>query len=82
MRQWLEASTQLEEGEAPEVGGQQGLVRRLVDGHSFFSPWAASVYSRWEVEEDWCLSVLRSYQAEHGPDFPWSVGKEDLHGGV
>lgn len=22
------------------------------------------------------MSVLRSYQAEHGPDFPWSVGKD------
>ncbi|XP_076414339.1 phosphatidylserine lipase ABHD16A isoform X2 [Peromyscus maniculatus bairdii] len=49
VRQWLEASSQLEE---------------------------ASVYSRWEVEEDWCLSVLHSYQAEHGPDFPWSVGED------
>lgn len=36
----------------------------------------ASVYSRYEVEDDWCVSVLRSYQAEHGPGFPWSVGKE------
>uniref|UniRef100_G1TMM5 Phosphatidylserine lipase ABHD16A n=1 Tax=Oryctolagus cuniculus TaxID=9986 RepID=G1TMM5_RABIT len=49
VRQWLEASSQLEE---------------------------ASIYSRWEVEEDWCVSVLRSYQAEHGPDFPWSVGED------
>uniref|UniRef100_A0A673T2M1 Phosphatidylserine lipase ABHD16A n=1 Tax=Suricata suricatta TaxID=37032 RepID=A0A673T2M1_SURSU len=49
VRQWLEASSQLEE---------------------------ASIYSRWEVEEDWCLSVLRSYQAEHGPDFPWTVGED------
>ncbi|XP_057556320.1 phosphatidylserine lipase ABHD16A isoform X2 [Hippopotamus amphibius kiboko] len=49
VRQWLEASSQLEE---------------------------ASIYSRWEVEEDWCLSVLRSYQAEHGPEFPWSVGED------
>uniref|UniRef100_F7BM46 Phosphatidylserine lipase ABHD16A n=1 Tax=Equus caballus TaxID=9796 RepID=F7BM46_HORSE len=54
VRQWLEASSQLEEG---EMG-------------------SASIYSRWEVEEDWCLSVLRSYQAEHGPDFPWSVGED------
>lgn len=38
----------------------------------------ASIYSRWEVDEDWCVSVLRSYQAEHGPDFPWSVGKDGL----
>ncbi|XP_060045449.1 phosphatidylserine lipase ABHD16A isoform X2 [Erinaceus europaeus] len=49
VKQWLEASSQLEE---------------------------ASIYSRFEVEEDWCLSVLRSYQAEHGPDFPWSVGED------
>lgn len=55
VRQWLEASSQLEE---------------------------ASIYSRWEVEEDWCVSVLRSYQAEHGPDFPWSVGKEGRAGAV
>nr|KAF6461300.1 abhydrolase domain containing 16A, phospholipase [Molossus molossus] len=54
VKQWLEASSQLEE---------------------------ASIYSRWEVEEDWCLSVLRSYQAEHGPDFPWSVGEDvSVHG--
>ncbi|KAG8506040.1 Phosphatidylserine lipase ABHD16A, partial [Galemys pyrenaicus] len=33
-------------------------------------------HRRWEVEEDWCLSVLRSYQTEHGPDFPWSVGED------
>ncbi|XP_060225022.1 phosphatidylserine lipase ABHD16A isoform X2 [Meriones unguiculatus] len=49
VRQWLEASSQLEE---------------------------ASIYSRYEVEEDWCVSVLRSYQAEHGPGFPWSVGED------
>uniref|UniRef100_A0A8C5URK2 Phosphatidylserine lipase ABHD16A n=1 Tax=Microcebus murinus TaxID=30608 RepID=A0A8C5URK2_MICMU len=49
VKQWLEATSQLEE---------------------------ASVYSQWEVDEDWCLSVLRSYQAEHGPDFPWSVGED------
>ncbi|XP_020829974.1 phosphatidylserine lipase ABHD16A [Phascolarctos cinereus] len=49
VRQWLEASSQLEE---------------------------ASVYSRWEVDEDWCVSVLQSYQTEHGGDFPWSVGDD------
>lgn len=37
VKQWLEASTQLEEGEAAEVGGRQGLARRLVDGRSSFS---------------------------------------------
>uniref|UniRef100_A0A8D0H1R0 Phosphatidylserine lipase ABHD16A n=1 Tax=Sphenodon punctatus TaxID=8508 RepID=A0A8D0H1R0_SPHPU len=36
----------------------------------------ASVYSRYEVEDDWCLSVLKSYKAEHGGHFPWSVGED------
>ncbi|KAJ6652943.1 hypothetical protein lerEdw1_010301 [Lerista edwardsae] len=35
----------------------------------------ASVYSRYEVEDDWCLSVLKSYEAENG-SFPWSVGED------
>ncbi|XP_013924057.1 PREDICTED: abhydrolase domain-containing protein 16A-like [Thamnophis sirtalis] len=37
---------------------------------------AASIYSRYEVEDDWCLSVLKSYQAEDGDEFPWSVGED------
>ncbi|XP_003228205.2 phosphatidylserine lipase ABHD16A isoform X1 [Anolis carolinensis] len=49
VRQWLEASTPMEE---------------------------ASVYSRYEVEDDWCLSVLKSYKAEDGGQFPWSVGED------
>ncbi|XP_061475275.1 phosphatidylserine lipase ABHD16A [Rhineura floridana] len=49
VREWLEASTPLEE---------------------------ASVYSRYEVEDDWCLSVLKSYKAEDGDEFPWSVGDD------
>ncbi|KAL8213071.1 UNVERIFIED_CONTAM: Protein abhd16a [Gekko kuhli] len=49
VREWLEASTPMEE---------------------------ASVYSRYEVEDDWCLSVLTSYKAEHGDSFPWSVGDD------
>lgn len=53
-----------------------GLAKPGADGRSCLR--LASIYSRWEVEEDWCLSVLRSYQAEHGPDFPWSVGKAVL----
>lgn len=57
-------------------GGRPGEARLLT--RPPLSPSPASIYSRWEVEEDWCLSVLRSYQAEHGPDFPWSVGKEAL----
>ncbi|ETE58136.1 Abhydrolase domain-containing protein 16A, partial [Ophiophagus hannah] len=37
---------------------------------------AASMYSRYEVEDEWCLSVLKSYQAEEGDEFPWSVGED------
>lgn len=36
---------------------------------------AASVYSGYEVDDDWCVSVLQSYQAEREVVFPWSVGK-------
>lgn len=74
MRQWLEASSQLEEGEVSR-NWWAGPGKKSLLTHSCS---AASIYSRWEVEEDWCVSVLRSYQAEHGPDFPWSVGKEGL----
>lgn len=36
---------------------------------------AASVYSGYEVDDDWCVSVLQSYQAEGDTLFPWSVGE-------
>uniref|UniRef100_A0A669E523 Abhydrolase domain containing 16A, phospholipase n=1 Tax=Oreochromis niloticus TaxID=8128 RepID=A0A669E523_ORENI len=35
----------------------------------------ASVYSGYEVDDDWCVSVLQSYQADRDVSFPWSVGK-------
>uniref|UniRef100_A0A8D3ABB3 Abhydrolase domain containing 16A, phospholipase n=1 Tax=Scophthalmus maximus TaxID=52904 RepID=A0A8D3ABB3_SCOMX len=35
----------------------------------------ASVYSGNEVDDDWCVSVLQSYQADRDVSFPWSVGK-------
>ncbi|KAJ7985620.1 hypothetical protein DPEC_G00353960 [Dallia pectoralis] len=35
-----------------------------------------SVYSRYEVDDDWCTSVLQSYQSEKGQLFPWSVGED------
>lgn len=35
---------------------------------------AASVYSGYEVDDDWCVSVLQSYQADREVPFPWSVG--------
>lgn len=36
---------------------------------------AASVYSGYEVDDDWCASVLQSYQAEKDTLFPWTVGE-------
>lgn len=36
---------------------------------------AASVYSGYEVDDDWCVSVLQSYQADRDVPFPWSVGR-------
>ncbi|XP_030044803.1 phosphatidylserine lipase ABHD16A-like [Microcaecilia unicolor] len=41
-----------------------------------FFTLAASVYSQYEVEDDWCLSVLQSYKAEHSGTFPCSVGED------
>uniref|UniRef100_A0A672HNS5 Uncharacterized protein n=1 Tax=Salarias fasciatus TaxID=181472 RepID=A0A672HNS5_SALFA len=38
----------------------------------------ASVYSGYEVDDDWCVSVLQSYQADRDVSFPWSVGKSPL----
>lgn len=36
------------------------------------------MYSGYEVDDDWCVSVLQSYQAEGDVAFPWSVGKSQL----
>uniref|UniRef100_H3B704 Abhydrolase domain containing 16A, phospholipase n=1 Tax=Latimeria chalumnae TaxID=7897 RepID=H3B704_LATCH len=36
----------------------------------------ASVYSQYEVDDDWCTSVLQSYKSEHSEVFPWSVGED------
>lgn len=33
------------------------------------------MYSGYEVDDDWCVSVLQSYQAEGDAPFPWSVGE-------
>uniref|UniRef100_A0A3Q3RPB7 Abhydrolase domain containing 16A, phospholipase n=1 Tax=Mastacembelus armatus TaxID=205130 RepID=A0A3Q3RPB7_9TELE len=38
----------------------------------------ASVYSGYEVDDDWCVSVLQSYQADRDVLFPWSVGNSAL----
>uniref|UniRef100_A0A8C5HEQ3 Protein ABHD16A-like n=1 Tax=Gouania willdenowi TaxID=441366 RepID=A0A8C5HEQ3_GOUWI len=36
----------------------------------------ASVYSGYEVDDEWCESVLQSYQADRDVTFPWSVGED------
>ncbi|KAG8448649.1 hypothetical protein GDO86_015649 [Hymenochirus boettgeri] len=36
----------------------------------------ASVLSQYGVEDDWCLSVLQSYQSENSSLFPWIVGED------
>ncbi|KAF3839277.1 hypothetical protein F7725_017994 [Dissostichus mawsoni] len=33
-------------------------------------------FSGYEVDDDWCVSVLQSYQAEGDVLFPWSVGED------
>ncbi|KAF5902355.1 protein ABHD16A, partial [Clarias magur] len=35
-----------------------------------------SVYIGHEVDDDWCLSVLQSYQTDRDAPFPWSVGED------
>uniref|UniRef100_H2MCZ6 Abhydrolase domain containing 16A, phospholipase n=1 Tax=Oryzias latipes TaxID=8090 RepID=H2MCZ6_ORYLA len=35
----------------------------------------ASVYSGYEVDDGWCVSVLQSYQTDRDVLFPWTVGK-------
>ncbi|KAM8870237.1 phosphatidylserine lipase ABHD16A [Spinachia spinachia] len=36
----------------------------------------ASVYSGYEVDDDWCVTVLQSYQPDSEVLFPWSVGED------
>ncbi|XP_030640148.1 phosphatidylserine lipase ABHD16A [Chanos chanos] len=35
-----------------------------------------SVYNSYEVDDDWCTSVLLSYQTDRETHFPWSVGED------
>uniref|UniRef100_A0A8C5BWM4 Abhydrolase domain containing 16A, phospholipase n=1 Tax=Gadus morhua TaxID=8049 RepID=A0A8C5BWM4_GADMO len=37
---------------------------------------AATVYSQYEVDDDWCVTVLQSYRTHNGTAFPWSVGED------
>ncbi|XP_067406900.1 phosphatidylserine lipase ABHD16A isoform X1 [Emydura macquarii macquarii] len=60
----------------PKVMAEEGVrvVRQWLEAAS--ATEEAAVYSTYEVDDDWCLSVLRSYRAEHGDRFPWSVGDD------
>ncbi|XP_062847940.1 phosphatidylserine lipase ABHD16A [Trichomycterus rosablanca] len=37
---------------------------------------AELVYSKFQVDDDWCLPVLQSYQSDKEAPFPWSVGED------
>uniref|UniRef100_A0A8C3SH82 Phosphatidylserine lipase ABHD16A n=1 Tax=Chelydra serpentina TaxID=8475 RepID=A0A8C3SH82_CHESE len=54
----------------PRVMAEEGarVVREWLEASSAVEE--ASVYSAYEVDQDWCLSVLSSYQAEHGGALP------------
>ncbi|KAG8127716.1 putative HLA-B associated transcript 5 isoform CRA_b protein [Naja naja] len=60
----------------PKIMTEEGLriVREWLEASTPMEE--ASMYSRYEVEDEWCLSVLKSYQAEEGDEFPWSVGED------
>uniref|UniRef100_A0A8D2LBI6 Phosphatidylserine lipase ABHD16A n=1 Tax=Varanus komodoensis TaxID=61221 RepID=A0A8D2LBI6_VARKO len=60
----------------PKVMAEEG-VRVVREWLGASTPMEeASIYSSYEVEDDWCLSVLKSYKAEDGGEFPWSVGED------
>uniref|UniRef100_A0A8C4SVT7 Abhydrolase domain containing 16A, phospholipase n=1 Tax=Erpetoichthys calabaricus TaxID=27687 RepID=A0A8C4SVT7_ERPCA len=40
----------------------------------------ASLYSAYEVDDEWCTSVLQSYQADQSKPFPWCVGEDMKEG--
>ncbi|KPP77652.1 abhydrolase domain-containing protein 16A-like, partial [Scleropages formosus] len=60
----------------PKVMTEEGVraVRQWLGATS--SVEEASVYSSYEVDDDWCVSVLQSYQTDRETLFPWSVGED------
>uniref|UniRef100_A0A8C6WYU0 Abhydrolase domain containing 16A n=1 Tax=Neogobius melanostomus TaxID=47308 RepID=A0A8C6WYU0_9GOBI len=50
------------------------VVRHWLASHNYIEEM--SVYSSYEVDDDWCLSVLQSYEADRDVLFPWSVGED------
>uniref|UniRef100_V9KRE8 Abhydrolase domain-containing protein 16A n=1 Tax=Callorhinchus milii TaxID=7868 RepID=V9KRE8_CALMI len=60
----------------PQVMTEEG-VRVVKEWLSAENPiQEASLYSHYEVDDDWCNSLLQSYRTEHSDGFPWSVGSE------
>ncbi|KAG9344973.1 hypothetical protein JZ751_009513 [Albula glossodonta] len=60
----------------PKVMTEEGVraVRQWLGAASQLEE--ASVYSHYEVDDDWCTSVLQSYQTDRETFFPWSVGED------
>ncbi|XP_020783015.2 phosphatidylserine lipase ABHD16A [Boleophthalmus pectinirostris] len=50
------------------------VVRQWLGAYNYLEEM--SMYSRYEVDDDWCISVLQSYQTERDVLFPWSVGED------
>ncbi|XP_041069462.1 phosphatidylserine lipase ABHD16A isoform X1 [Carcharodon carcharias] len=60
----------------PKVMAEEG-VRVVREWLSASNPLQeTALYSRYEVDDDWCTSVLQSYKLEHGGEFPWTVGED------
>ncbi|KAH1183065.1 hypothetical protein KIL84_004557 [Mauremys mutica] len=76
VRQYLNLNNGEQLCRYPKVMAEEGVrvVREWLEASNAVEE--ASVYSSYEVDEDWCLSVLSSYQAERGGRFPWSVGED------
>eukprot|EP00064_Thunnus_orientalis_P014841 superscaffoldBa00002643_g14888 len=60
----------------PKIMTDEGIrvVRQWLGASNYMEE--ASVYSGYEVDDDWCVSVLQSYQADRDVLFPWSVGED------
>nr|XP_057909310.1 phosphatidylserine lipase ABHD16A [Doryrhamphus excisus] len=60
----------------PKIMTEEGVrvVRQWLGASNHMEE--ASVYSGYEVDDDWCLSVLQSYQADRDVLFPWNVGED------
>lgn len=50
------------------------VVRQWLGAFNYIEE--TSVYSGYQVEDDWCVSVLQSYQTDRDVSFPWSVGED------